>query len=208
MLLARYKRKSFVHRIETGDEKCIYFENPKRKRSWVAPGEPPTSTTRPNRYGRRTMLCVWWDQNCEIYHKLLKPGEIVNTKRYRQRMIDLNQALPEKRLECQKRQHKVLLLHDNAPSHTAKPIKETINAFSWEILSHATYSPDLALSNYYLFASMGHALSDQHFTSYENVRKWLHDWFASKERQFFWRGIHKLPDRWEECIASDGQYFE
>ncbi|EFN88466.1 hypothetical protein EAI_17570, partial [Harpegnathos saltator] len=33
MLLARYKRKSFLHRIMTGDEKWIYFENPKRKRS-------------------------------------------------------------------------------------------------------------------------------------------------------------------------------
>ncbi|EFN87728.1 hypothetical protein EAI_02656, partial [Harpegnathos saltator] len=32
--------------------------------------------------------------------------------------------------------------------------------------------------------------------------------FASKEQQFFWRGIHKLSDRWEKCIASDGQYFE
>ena len=87
------------------------------------------------------------------------------------------------------------MLHDNAPSHTAKP--ETIEAFSWEILSHAAYSPDLAPSDYYLFASMGHALSDQHFSSYENVRKCLDDWFASKERQFFWRGIHQLPDRWE-----------
>ena len=37
MLLARYERKSFLHRIVTGDEKWIYFENPKRKRSWVAP---------------------------------------------------------------------------------------------------------------------------------------------------------------------------
>ena len=33
MLLARYKRKSFLHRIVTGDEEWIYFENPKRKRS-------------------------------------------------------------------------------------------------------------------------------------------------------------------------------
>ena len=47
-----------------------------------------------------------------------------------------------------------------------------------------------------------------HFTSYENVRKCLDDWYVSKERQFFWRGIHQLPDRWEKCIASDGQYFE
>jgi len=58
MLLARYKRKSFLHRIMTDDKKWIYFENPKRKRSWVTPGEPLTSTARPNRYGRKTMLCV------------------------------------------------------------------------------------------------------------------------------------------------------
>ena len=102
---------------------------------------------------------VWWDQKGVIYYKLLKPGETVNTERYRQQMIDLNQALREKRPEYQKRQHKVVLLHDNAPSHTAKPVKETIEAFSWEILSHAAYSPDLAPSDYYLFASMGHALS-------------------------------------------------
>ena len=128
---------------------------------------------------------VWWDQKGVIYYEVLKPGATVNTERYRQQMIDLNQALREKRPEYQKRQHQVILLHDNAPSHTAKPIKETIEAFSWEIFSHAAYSPDLAPSDYYLFASMGHALSDQHFTSYENVRKCLDDWFALKERQFF-----------------------
>ena len=50
-----------------------------------------------------------------IYYELLKPGEPVNTERYRQQMIDLNQALREKRPEYQKRQQKVILLHDNAP---------------------------------------------------------------------------------------------
>jgi len=57
MLLAKYKGKSFLHRIVTGDEKWIYFENLKRARSRVTPGEP--STARLNRYGRKTMLCVW-----------------------------------------------------------------------------------------------------------------------------------------------------
>jgi len=32
---------------------------------------------------------------------------------------------------------------------------------------------------------MGHVLAQQRFTSYENVRKWLDDWFGSKEQQFF-----------------------
>jgi len=123
-------------------------------------------------------------------------------------MINLNRALCEKRPEYQNRQRKVILLHDNAPSHTAKPVKETIETFGWEILLHAAYSPDLAPSDYHLFASMGHALAQQRFTSYEDVRKWLDGWFSSKEQQFFWRGIHKLSNRWEKCIASDGQYFE
>jgi len=69
----------------------------------------------------------------------------------------------------------VILLHDNAPSHTAKLVKETIETFGWEILSHAYSSEELAPSDYHLFASMGHALAQQRFTSYEDVRKWLDD---------------------------------
>ena len=80
-----------------------------------------------------------------------------------------------------------------------------MEAFSLQILSHAAYSPDLAPSDYYLFASMGHALAVERFT-YENIRKWLDDWFATKEQPFFWLGIHKSLERWEKY--SDGQYFE
>jgi len=63
-----------LHHIVTGDEKWIFFENPKRKKSWVDPGAPSTLTARPNRFGR-TMLCVWWDQKGVVYYELLKPGE-------------------------------------------------------------------------------------------------------------------------------------
>ena len=53
---ARYKRKTFLHRVVTGDKKRIYFENPKRKKSWVDPGAPSTSTPRSNRFGRKIIL--------------------------------------------------------------------------------------------------------------------------------------------------------
>lgn len=55
---------------------------------------------------------------------------------------------------------------------------------------------------------MGHALADQRFDSYENVKKWLDDKFEAKDEQFFGRGIHQLPERWEKCVAGDGKYFE
>ena len=78
-----------------------------------------------------------WDQKGVIYYELLKPGETVNTNRYQQQMIDLNRALQEKWPDYRRRQHKVIFLHDNAPSHTAKRVKETIETFSWEILANA-----------------------------------------------------------------------
>ena len=55
---------------------------------------------------------------------------------------------------------------------------------------------------------MGHGLSEQRFTFYEDVRKWLNDWFASKDEKFYWRGIHALPERWQKCIVNEGKYTE
>lgn len=31
---------------------------------------------------------------------------------------------------------------------------------------------------------------------------------APEDQQFYWRGIHKLPEIWENCVATDGHYFE
>lgn len=208
ILIARHEKKGFLHRIVTGDEKWIYFENPKRQKSWVDPGQPSTSTARPDRFGKKRMLCVWWDQEGVVYRELLKPGETVNAERYRQQLINLSHALLEKRPEWARRHGKVILLHDNAPSHTAKPVRDALKTLGWEVLPHPPYSPDLAPSDYHLFSSMGHALKNQHFKTAEDVQKWVDEWFCSKQREFFRRGIHKLPERWRKCVASDGKYFE
>ena len=53
-----------------------------------------------------------------VCYKLLKSAEIVNTKRCQQQLTDLNRSLFEKRPEYRKRQHKIILLHDNVPSYT------------------------------------------------------------------------------------------
>ena len=41
-LLQREKRKGFLHRIVTDDEKWIHHDNPKRRRSWGKPGHAST----------------------------------------------------------------------------------------------------------------------------------------------------------------------
>ena len=42
------------------------------KKSWIDSAQPSTSSSRPNRFERKTMLCVWWDQEGVIYKLLCK----------------------------------------------------------------------------------------------------------------------------------------
>lgn len=207
-LLQRQNRKGFLHRIVTGDEKWVRYDNPKRRKSWGKPGHASSSKAKPNIHGAKVMICIWWDQLGVIYYELLKPGETITGDRYRTQLMRLSRALKEKRPQYQERHDKVILQHDNARPHVAKVVKKYLETLKWEVLPHPPYSPDVAPSDFHLFRSMAHGLADQHFQSFEELEKWIASWIASKEDSFFRAGIRKLPERWEKVVASDGQYFE
>jgi len=50
---------------------------------------------------------------------------------------------------------------------------------------------------------MTHGLSEQKFSSYEDIKKWIDLWIASKDADFFGRGIRMLPERWKKVVTSD-----
>lgn len=208
LLLQRQKRKSFLHRIITGDEKWIHYDNPKRKAAWVKPGEAGPSTPKRNIHGAKVMLCIWWDMKGVIYYELLNSNETITGARYRTQLMRLKQALAQKRPEWKGLHEKIILLHDNARPHVAVPVKNYLEGINWDILPHPPYSPDIAPSDYYLFRSMQSALSEQRFPTFESIRIWVDLWIASKDQAFFTRGIRSLPERWAKVVASDGAYFE
>ena len=110
------------------------------------------------------MLCIWWDQLGAVYYELLKSNETITGALYRTQLMRLSQTLEEKCAYYYSRHDKIILLHDNARPHVAAPVKTYLEILKWEVLPHPPYSPDIAPSDYHLFRSMTHGLSEQHFT--------------------------------------------
>ena len=86
-------KKAVLHRILTSDKNGFIFRILNEKKSWL--NKSSISTSKLDRFGRKTMLCVRWDQKAVVYHQLLKPDKTVNTDLYRQRIIKLNHVLIE-----------------------------------------------------------------------------------------------------------------
>lgn len=105
MLLERYKKKSFLRRIVIGNEKWIYYDNPKLKKY----GKPVKSTPKRNIHVNKVML--WWDQKGILYYERLPSGENVKRPLYRTQLNHLKRSLKEKR---QTRQESVIFHHENA----------------------------------------------------------------------------------------------
>jgi len=102
----------------------------------------------------------------------------------------------------------VLLQHDNARPHTARSIVATIQDLFFECLSHPPYSSDLAPSDFHVFRPLQGAMGGKSFRSDEEVQQAVHEWLHSQSKDFFSRGIHALPKRWNTCMERNGDYVE
>ena len=84
--------------------------------------------------------------------------------------MHLSGALKKKRLFFGQRHDNVILKNDSERPHISKRIKTYLETFKWEVVTQPPYSPDIALSNHYLFISMAQGLVELHFHSYENTK--------------------------------------
>ncbi|CAK9833798.1 Mariner Mos1 transposase [Anthophora retusa] len=207
-LLSKFWKKDFLHKIITGDEKWIVYDNPKRRKSWVDPGQPSTWIPKPNIHAKKVLLCIWWDCKGVLYYELLQPDETITADRYKQQLTNLSDVLEEKRPCTGQGSRKVLLLHDNARPHVVKATQNHIFSLGWELVPHAAYSPDMAPSDYHLFRSLQHHLADRHFERLEEIRQCIDDFNASKPVSFYREGIRQLPKRWQKVIDANGDYYD
>ncbi|UYV67694.1 SEPT7 [Cordylochernes scorpioides] len=121
---------------------------------------------------------------------------------------DVEESFKRMTMDANSKDKGVLFLHDNARPHTSCKTVSTIIKLGFEVLEHPAYSPDLALSDYFLFGLLKKELKGKRFDSDEDVQKVVQDFFHTLPKSAYKEGIYKLPERWRRCIESQGDYFE
>ena len=106
---------------------------------------------------------------------------------------------------CQKRRRKKVLFHqDNALCHKLNTTMAKLHVLHFEFLLYQPYSPDLAPSNYWLFADLKRMLQGKRFGSSEEVISETEAYFEAKEKSFNKKGIKLLEKQWNQCITLEG----
>ncbi|GFT83373.1 histone-lysine N-methyltransferase SETMAR [Trichonephila clavipes] len=126
--------------------------------------------------------------------KLLPDNTTIHSEVYCHQLDKLNDALQQKRPELINRKG-VVFHQDNAKLLTSLVTRQKLLQLEWDTMLHPPYSTDMPPSDYYLFRSLQNLLDGKTFTSNEEVKNHLDQFFARKDKKFYERGIMLLPER-------------
>ena len=74
----------------------------------------------------------------------------------------------------------IILLHDNAHSHTANLVWDKVQIFGWETLQHPPYSLDLYSCDFHIFIDLKKEIRGRRFHSDEKVQEWVKLWIHQR----------------------------
>jgi histone-lysine N-methyltransferase SETMAR len=196
------KDHRFIRRIVTCEEKLIYLNNPDLHKQWLDKGQLPVPVA------KRQWGGVWWNYEGLIYYELVPHGCMINTEVYSQQLEKMYTVLLEKYPALMNRTRS-LLQHDNPHPHTAKRTLQKIEELEGtELLLHPAFSSDLAPSDYYLFCFMAQFLRGKKFQSVADVKVAVEEFFASKDKEWFYQAFKELAEKWVKTTEHEGLYSE
>lgn len=186
----------------------LYFDPLCKRESmeWRSPDEPRPVKARVQQSRRKIMATVFWDYAGVLLVDFKEEGTTVNAKYYATLLEKLKVAITQKRPG--KWTKGVLLLHDNAPVHTAAVAKAAVAKCRFEEIPHPPYSPDMAPSDYYLFRDLKKELRGRKFLEENEIFRAVWAFFNGKTSEYYFNGIAALYKRSEKCISIRGSYIE
>ena len=199
----------FLYRCLTGDETWLHHWDPETKQAsmqWQHVGSQPPKKARTQALAGKVMATIIWDVEGILLIDYLPRKTIITGNYYVEVLRCLLQAIKDKRRG--KLSRNILLLHDNAPAHSAKMTQAALKECKFQQLRHPAYSPDLAPSNFYLFRLLKKALRGRRFLCDEEVQGAAEDWLVGQSKDFYLQGLQSLPLKWAKYIDMSGDYIE
>lgn len=209
--LERFHREGneMLNRIVTIDETWARAYEPELKRQsneWRHRGSPRKHKFRQNPSPTKVMLILAYDSQGILECHPVRQGHTVNAAYYRSFLLhNLRRTLRRKRPELL---NNVIILHDNATSHTAACVQNLVRRWGWEILEHPPYSPDLSPCDFDLIPKLKTPLRGKRFANREDILTAFRREVAHIDASRTADGIQRLPHRWERCMEALGDYFE
>lgn len=196
-----------VYNIVTGDESWIYEYDPETKNQstvWVFQDEPPpTKVARSRSVGKQMVACFF-----------SITGHVATVPLVEQRTVTANwyviigfpAAFEEVRKTNPRR--RIILHHDNASAPTAHQTLAYLKNENVELMTHPSYSPDLAPNEFILFPKIKKKLRGQRFPSPEAAVEALKNHVSDLPSLEFNKCYKKWFERMDKCISCKGEYFE
>jgi len=98
------------------------------------------------------------------------------------------------------------LLHDNARPHVHSNVRNYLQEKGIKLIDHPPYSPDSALSDFWLFNDIKRRLPDQ--ITQENLNGRVTQILQSIPRKEYFKTFVCYIDRMRVCVTAEGDYFE
>jgi hypothetical protein len=133
-------------------------------------------------------------------------GSTVNSAYYKGVLERLRNDV--RRKSPQKLANGFVLHHDNAPCNTSFLIRQFLSDKKITVRLHLPYSTDLAPCDFWLFPKLKLTVEGKRFASIPEIEAATTKRLKVLMKDDLQNCFKKWQERWNKCVASQGDYFE
>ena len=175
-ILGRMRRSPrWCSKVITADESWMHVYNLTRRQqsaTWLESGEARHSKLRCEMSTKKVMLIAFWDTRSIVHREFVPDGRAINAQVYRSILRRMKESVRRRHRELwRNRHHQFWLQHDNAAPHHTRIMRCFCDLTDTKIISHPPYSPDLAPSDFFLFACIKKELRGVRFANVDALKQ-------------------------------------
>ena len=162
---------------------------------------PAKKTSRLQKSKVKTPLNTFFNNKGIIHKEFVPAGQTINAAFYQEVLNRLLQRIRQVRPDSH-RTGKWILLHDNAPTHSAIRMRQFLAQKMVPELHQPTYTAD-----FFLFLRLTASIKCARFADVNAVKERVTAVLRSIPEETFADFFRKLYERCQTCVVADGDYF-